>query len=124
MLQLRSHRTPTPYYTGCYTTLTLAIFPLSIYFLQMLGKVSTIAAGAAGILVVLKVIIDWSYHRRQRSHQYDPSSQIAFVRVQAPLAGCYFCKNMRPLRPYEVAGHRVGICQHCHDCVGFTSRHA
>ncbi len=38
--------------------ISVAVLPLTIYMLQLLGKFSSTAAIAAGILVILKVLID------------------------------------------------------------------
>ena len=120
----QTHRTPTPHYTPSkhYSTLTIAIFPLAIYFLQLLGKASALAACAAGILVVLKVIVELQHHHRASVRR--PSPPPTLVRVQAPLAGCYLCGELHHLRPYQMEGQRVGICRHCHHCMAFSGRYA
>ncbi len=113
----QTHRTPTSHYT----TLIVAIFPLAIYFFQLLGKVSSFAAGAAGVLVVLKVIVELHHHHAApRSSR--PAPAPALIQVEAPIAGCYLCQELRHLRPSNVGGHRVGICQRCHHCLSFTNQ--
>jgi hypothetical protein len=125
-----SHRTPTPHYTTkSYSLLTLVIFPLALYLLQsplvppVLGNASFLAAIATGLLVICRVIIEWRHHC-QSAAPLPASTHPALVRVQAPLAGCYFCGQVRQLQPYEISGQRrVGICQRCHHCVEFTGQH-
>ncbi len=121
----QSHRTPTPHYTTRkhYSTFTIAILPLAIYFLQLLGKASFLAACAAGTLVVVKVFIELR-HNSQRIPAHRPTPSPRLVQVQAPLAGCYLCGEVRHLQPYAISGQRVGICQHCYHCVSFTGRYA
>jgi hypothetical protein len=124
----QTHRAPTRHYTtpGCYSTLTIAILPLVIYFLQLFGKASSLAACAAGVLVVLKILIEWLHawhHDSQSAPLLRPTSRPRLVQVQPPLAGCFLCGQIRQLHPYEVSGHRVGICQRCHHCVAVTGRY-
>ena len=91
---------------GCSRTLTIAVFPLLIYVCQVFGKASGMAATLAGMLVVLKVLIEWhQQHRLQSSRQPRAS--------QAPIAGCYCCQRVRVLHPYHIEGIRVGVCSHC-----------
>lgn len=91
---------------GCSRTLTIAVLPLLIYVCQVFGKASGMAATLAGMLVVLKVLIEWhQQHRPQASRQ--PRAP------QAPIAGCYLCQRVQVLHPYHIEGMRVGVCSSC-----------
>ncbi len=110
---------------GCYRTLTIVIFPVMIYLLQLFGKVSILATCASGTLVVCKAIVELRHHQAASSRQSRPlPSRSLLVPVHAPVASCYLCQQVRQLRPYEIAGWRAGICQHCHHWTLFSRQHA
>ncbi len=119
---MHSHRTQRQSTTGCYHTLTVVIFPITIYLLQLLGKISLLATCASGALVVCKAILEVRHHHtasRCRSHPHSPRSFL----VPVPVAHCFLCQQRRQLRPHEIAGQRVGICQHCYDWIAFSRQH-
>ncbi len=116
----KSH--PSPMHHINTGTLTIAVLPLCIYFLQLAGKVSALAAFVAGILVILKVALEWSNHWQRTSHQ---SVRRVSMRPRAPVvlvAPCYLCNKMEYLHPYRLDHHHVGICQKCHHCLNFTDQ--
>lgn len=113
----RSSRT-----TGCVSLLTIVVFPLTIYFVPQMGERNlSLAAYVTGILVMLKVVIEWgnrshSHHRHHAPVYRYSVPRPCLVSVQAPLAGCYLCQHIHYLRPYHTAsGQRVGLCQRCYD---------
>ena len=111
--------------TGCYHALTVVIFPVMIYLMQLLGKVSILATCASGALVLCKAILEVRHHHASSHRQSHPlPSRSLLVSVQAPVAGCYLCRQVRQLRPYEIEGQRAGICQHCHHWTSFSRQQA
>jgi hypothetical protein len=110
----RTSRRPAP--LGCSRMLTIALLPLLIYGFQLLGKASTVASVLAALLFVLKVILELR-QARQQPYPRKPRARPPVSRVSRPaqtaLAGCYFCEELRVLRPYRLEGIRVGICQEC-----------
>jgi hypothetical protein len=109
---------------GCFGWLTIAVLPLLIYVFQLLGKISSAASCVAGMLLVLKVVVELRHARplpRPRSPR-QPSAPLVRRAPQEPLAGCYFCGKIQMLRPYAIDDERrVGACQHCHRTL-FLSR--
>ncbi len=112
---------------GCFGWLTIAILPLLIYVFQLLGKVSSVASCVAGMLLVLKVVVELRHARpqhrprAQRSLRQQPAPLVRRAPQEA-LAGCYFCGKVQMLRPYAIDDERrVGACQHCHRTL-FLSR--
>ncbi|HZU00813.1 MAG TPA: hypothetical protein VFA10_14195 [Ktedonobacteraceae bacterium] len=107
-----------------YQTFTIVIVPVALYILQLFGMGSSLATYAAGVLVLLKILVEWrQQHQQQPAPQHAaPIARASLVPAQAPLAGCYLCHQLRPLRPYQIAGHQVGICEPCHHCLHFTQQ--
>ena len=103
---------------GCSRTFTIAILPLLIYVFQLLGKASNTASCVAGMLFVLKVSIELRQSRQQPCSRMPRSTRPPAPRVrhspQTALAGCYFCEELRVLRPYWLEGMHVGVCQDCY----------
>ena len=129
----QSHRTPKQNFTtgSCYTTLLVAVAPIAIYVLQLLGKISTPAACLAGILIITKALVEWHVAMRRLVHPQSnslqshkkPATQRVLVPYKAPVAGCYYCQRTRSLRAYPFeAGQKVGVCQDCY-CTLEMSRH-
>jgi hypothetical protein len=108
--------------TATYHTFTIVILPLALYVLQLLGMSSALATYAAGVLVLVKMMVEWRHQHQRPMPQTTAVPRSSLVPAQAPLAGCYLCHQLRPLWPYQIAGHRVGICQQCHHCLHFTQQ--
>ncbi len=126
MAQAHSSRTQRrPASLGCFGWLTIAVLPLLIYVFQLLGKVSSMASCVAGMLLVLKVVVELRHARpqhRPRSPRQPPAPLVRRASQEA-LAGCYFCGEVHALRPYPIGdGVRVGVCQHCHCSLNLSRR--
>jgi hypothetical protein len=108
--------------TGSAPILIIVILPLMMYVLQLLGKISLLATGASGILVVCKVILEMRHHRAACHRQDYSFSPLALH--QAPAARCFLCQQVRQLSPTRIAGQRVGICHRCQNWTAFSRQYA
>ncbi len=119
----RSSRHPIP--PGCSPLLTIVVFPLLIYLCQQFGKFSSIASSLAGMLLILKIVVELRHHLQQsRSRMLHPRSASPARRVsQNTLAACYFCEERHRLHPYTIDGMRIGVCQHCYINLRFSRQY-
>lgn len=113
----QAHRTPTHYYTM--RLLTLAVLPLTIYLLQIAGKVYGMASIAAGILIFIKVLIDLLASRPtapRPTHTPRPTR-----RYQSP--PCQLCQRANQIlvtHPFD--SRYLWICQDCDHCLSFSQQ--
>lgn len=116
----QSHRTPTHYYTM--RLLTLAVFPLAIYFLQMLGKIYSLAAVAAGILIFVKVLLDLLVSHSVPQNHSSPAPRRTLTHQSPP---CQLCGNANKiLVPHPFDSRHLWVCHDCHSCMKFTEQYA
>lgn len=105
---------PTSHSTTGYPALTIIFFPFALYLLQLLGRISLAAACAGGVLLIVKVIFDWRALRAAPPVKRTP---------RGPLAGCYYCGDLRPLCALQRTGYRIGVCRQCYSQYGASHRH-
>lgn len=115
----QSHRTPTHYYTM--RLLTLAVLPLTIYLLQIAGKVYGMASFAAGILIFIKVLIDLLSSLPVHEHRTHTPRRTSTH--QSP--PCQLCQRAnQTLVPHSFDSRTLWICHDCHSCMAFTEKYA
>lgn len=120
MLQYQSHRTlHQNYYTM--RLLTLAVLPLTIYLLQIAGKVYGVASIAAGILIFIKVLLD--LFASLPTHEHRTHTPRPTRRYQSP--PCQLCGNANKiLVPHPFDSRHLWVCHDCHSCMKFTEQYA
>lgn len=118
---MTKHR-QTPKHHYIMQLLTVAVFPIAIYLLDLASKLYSMAAFAAGIVVFLKVLFELVSRPTSPApsarRQAQPRLGSPTVAIVGP---CYLCGARRQLIAHQIGPRqKVWVCQRCNHCMTFS----